>query len=108
MVVALVNKLPKARYHVFIDNLFSSANLFTHLRRLGHGATGTARRNCGIFKPFVQLKVDDTAGRNLLQFGELRVAPTVDHKARNLDRFSYISLTNLSLGLAGQPNRVEG
>ncbi|KAF4343862.1 hypothetical protein FBEOM_2182, partial [Fusarium beomiforme] len=71
VVIALVNKLPKARYHVFIDNLFSSANLFTHLRRLGHGATGTARRNCGIYKPFVQLKVDDTAGRNLLRFGEV-------------------------------------
>ncbi|KAJ3455627.1 hypothetical protein MRS44_017109 [Fusarium solani] len=83
VVIALVNKLPKARYHVFIDNLFSSANLFTHLRRLGHGATGTARRNCGMFKPFVQLKVDDTAGRNLLRFGELRIAPTVDHKARS-------------------------
>ncbi|KAG5815635.1 hypothetical protein H9Q74_011574 [Fusarium xylarioides] len=83
VVIALVNKLPKARYHVFIDNLFSSANLFTHLRRLGHGATGTARCNCGMFKPFVQLKVDDTAGRNLLRFGELRMAPTVDHKARS-------------------------
>ncbi|KAJ3453227.1 hypothetical protein MRS44_018882 [Fusarium solani] len=71
VVIALVNKLPNARYHVFIDNLFSSANLFTHLRRLGHGATGTARRNCGIYKPFVQLKVDDTAGRNLLRFGEV-------------------------------------
>ncbi|EGU88224.1 hypothetical protein FOXB_01258, partial [Fusarium oxysporum f. sp. conglutinans Fo5176] len=81
VVIALINRLPKARYHVFIDNLFSSVNLFTHLRRLGHGATGTARRNCGIFKPFVQLKVDDTAGRNLLQFGELRIAPTVNQIA---------------------------
>lgn len=108
VVITLVNRLPKARYHVFIDNLFSSVNLFTHLRRLGHGATGTARRNCGIFKPFVQLKVDDTAGRNLLQFGELRIAPTVDHKARNRDEFTSISPTNMPLGLAGQPNRVEG
>ena len=108
VVVALVNKLPKARYHVFIDNLFSSANLFTHLRRLGHGATGTARRNCGIYKPFVQLKVDDTAGRNLLRFGEVRKAPTVDHKARKKDIFTCNSPTNLSLTclLAWQVNQI--
>ncbi|RKL08293.1 hypothetical protein BFJ70_g16809, partial [Fusarium oxysporum] len=101
VVVALVNKLPKARYHVFIDNLFSSANLFTHLRRLGHGATGTARRNCGIYKPFVQLKVDDTAGRNLLRFGEVRKAPTVDHKVNQIawkDNSLVLFLTSVFKG----------
>ena len=71
VVIALVNKLPKARYYVFIDNLFLSANLFIYLRQLGHGAIGIARCNYGIFKPFVQLKVDDIAGRNFLWFSEL-------------------------------------
>ncbi|KAM5342883.1 hypothetical protein ACJ41O_013849 [Fusarium nematophilum] len=51
------------------------------LRLLGHGATGTARRNCGIYKPFVMLKSDDTAGRKLLPFNEMRKAATPDNKA---------------------------
>ncbi|KAI8648074.1 hypothetical protein NCS56_01538900 [Fusarium sp. Ph1] len=80
VVIALINKLPKAIYHVFIDNLFSSADLFRSLRHYGHGATGTARRNCGIYAPFAKLKDDDSAGRRLLQFNELRSAPTVDNK----------------------------
>ena len=42
VVVALVNMLPKGRYHVFVDNLFSSADLFRSLRAHGYGATGMA------------------------------------------------------------------
>jgi hypothetical protein len=57
VVVALVNLLPEARYHVFLDNLFSSSNLFRRLRRLGHNATGTARRNCGLYRLLVKLKL---------------------------------------------------
>jgi hypothetical protein len=41
VVVALVNKLPVKIYHVIIDNLFSSPNLFKALRIIGVGATGT-------------------------------------------------------------------
>ena len=39
VVVALANLLPKATYHVFVDNLFSSSDLFRSLRKHGHGAT---------------------------------------------------------------------
>ncbi|RKK67067.1 hypothetical protein BFJ63_vAg15837 [Fusarium oxysporum f. sp. narcissi] len=42
VVVALENMLPKATYHMFVDNLFSSSDLFRCLRKHGHGATGTA------------------------------------------------------------------
>ncbi|EGU72497.1 hypothetical protein FOXB_16993 [Fusarium oxysporum f. sp. conglutinans Fo5176] len=48
-----------ASYHVFLDNLFSSSNLFRRLRQLGHGATGTLRRNCGLYRLLVKLKADD-------------------------------------------------
>ena len=45
VVVALANMLPKATYHVFVDNLFSSSDLFCSLRKHDHGATGTAHPN---------------------------------------------------------------
>ncbi|KAJ0132543.1 Uncharacterized protein HZ326_24374 [Fusarium oxysporum f. sp. albedinis] len=35
VVVALVNLLPKSTYHVFLDNLFSSCDLFRRLRQRG-------------------------------------------------------------------------
>ena len=54
VVVALANILPKATYHVFVDNLFLSSDLFRSLRNHGHGATGTARKNCGIHKELLQ------------------------------------------------------
>ena len=108
IVIALINKLPKAIYHVFIDNLFSSANLFRSLRQYGHGATGTARRNCGIYAPFAKLKDDDSAGRRLLQFNEVRMAPTVDNKVASQVKFTYKAPPNLTCSSLGQPNRVEG
>jgi hypothetical protein len=79
VVVALVKLLPKARYHVFLDNLFSSPNLFRRLRQLGHGATGTARQNCGFHEPLVKLKkVDSTAAADL-EFNYLTAVPTKDN-----------------------------
>ena len=49
VVVALIDLLPISTYHVFVDNLFSSPDLFRSLRQHGHGATGIARSNCGIY-----------------------------------------------------------
>ncbi|KPM34433.1 hypothetical protein AK830_g12144 [Neonectria ditissima] len=36
VVVSLANMLPKTTYHVFVDNLFSSSDLFRSLRKHGH------------------------------------------------------------------------
>ncbi|KEY74408.1 hypothetical protein S7711_10278, partial [Stachybotrys chartarum IBT 7711] len=55
----LLKKLPSASYHVFLDNLFLSPQLFSELRDEGHGATGIARTNCGIFKQLVEAKIRD-------------------------------------------------
>ncbi|WAO97069.1 Hypothetical protein NCS54_01477500 [Fusarium falciforme] len=63
VVVALANLLPKATYHVFVDNLFSSSDLFRSLRKHGHGATGTARPDCGIHKELQQDKKADGGSR---------------------------------------------
>ena len=62
IIIHLVNILPKQIYHIFIDNLFSSPNLFRALREAGHGATGTARPNCGITKELKFAKGKDKAG----------------------------------------------
>ncbi|KAM5513395.1 hypothetical protein FOXYSP1_08195 [Fusarium oxysporum f. sp. phaseoli] len=56
VVVHLLKRLTTATYHVFTDNLFSSPQLFRLLRQLGHGATGTARPNCGITAVMKQIK----------------------------------------------------
>ncbi|KFA70400.1 hypothetical protein S40285_09092 [Stachybotrys chlorohalonatus IBT 40285] len=75
----LLHKLPDASYHVFLDNPFSSSKLFTALRDEGHGATGTARINCGIFKQLVEAKIRDNKGQ-CWRWNELRAYATVDNK----------------------------
>ncbi|KAG5753082.1 hypothetical protein H9Q70_004257 [Fusarium xylarioides] len=63
VVVALVNLLPNASYHVFMDNLFSSPSLYRILRDRGIGATGTARVNSGIHEDLVEFKKADNGGK---------------------------------------------
>ncbi|KAF5696633.1 hypothetical protein FMUND_15636 [Fusarium mundagurra] len=62
VVVALANMLPKATYHVFVDNLFSSSDLFRSPREHGYGAIGTVRPNCYIHKELQQDKKADWEG----------------------------------------------
>lgn len=90
VVVALVNLLPEARYHVFLDNLFSSCDLFRRLRQCGHGATGTARRNCGIYKPLVKLKATDNTAAGSIEFNDIRAFPTADNQVSQRDRIVLV------------------
>ncbi|KAF4963096.1 hypothetical protein FSARC_8869 [Fusarium sarcochroum] len=79
VVFYLCNMLPKATYHVFTDNLFSSPNLFRALREAGYGATGTARPNCGISTKLKKAKEGDKSGKGpAFQYNEVRVIFTVD------------------------------
>jgi hypothetical protein len=80
VVVALANMLPKATYHVFVDNLFSSSDLFRSLRKHGHGATGTARPNCGIHKELQQDKKADGGAKTSYEFNQVKVIPTPDNQ----------------------------
>ncbi|WAO97213.1 DDE-Tnp-1-7 domain-containing protein [Fusarium falciforme] len=80
VVIALINLLPESTYHVFVDNLFSSPDLFRSLRPHGHGATGTARPNCGIYKGLADAKKADKAGKSGFQFSEIKVIPTADNQ----------------------------
>jgi hypothetical protein len=100
--------LPKSTYHVFVDNLFSSPDLLRSLRQHGHGATGTARPNCGIYKGLADAKTADKAGKSGFEFNEIRVVPTPDNQVGNPDVFPHNLAANLSSSSLGQPNRVEG
>ncbi|KAL6353698.1 hypothetical protein LRP88_13011 [Fusarium phalaenopsidis] len=84
VVIALINLLPISTYHVFVDNLFSSPDLFRSLRQHGHGATGTARPNCGIHKGLVEAKKADKAGKSGFQFNEIKVIPTADNQVNQI------------------------
>jgi len=106
VVIHLVNMLPKQTYHVFMDNLFSSPNLFRALREAGHGATGTARPNCGITKELKLAKGKDKAGASGFKYNEVKSIPTIDGLVRPRDLFICISLTNSSF--LGRSNRLEG
>jgi hypothetical protein len=107
VVVHLCKMLPKASYHVFTDNLFSSPNLFRTLRETGYGATGTVRPNCGITKQLKDAKENDKAGKGpSLQYNEVRAIPTEDCKVRLIDGFLYVFLTNSSF--LGRANRLAG
>ena len=63
VVVSLLNLLPHASYHVFLDNLFSSPDLFKQLYESGIGASGTARMNCGINAEIAAAKTSKDASR---------------------------------------------
>ncbi|RKK66093.1 hypothetical protein BFJ68_g18610 [Fusarium oxysporum] len=76
--------LPPAVYHVFMDNLFSSSDLFLSLRQHGHGATGTARANCGIYKDLAVSKNKDKLGKSGYEFNEIRVIPTADNQVNQI------------------------
>ncbi|KAJ3455231.1 hypothetical protein MRS44_013831 [Fusarium solani] len=84
VVVALANTLPKATYHVFVDNLFSSADLFRSLRTHGHGATGTARPNCGIHKELQRDKKADGGAKTSYDFNQVKIIPTPDNKVNQI------------------------
>jgi hypothetical protein len=80
VVVALANLLPEATYHVFVDNLFSSSDLFRSLRKHGHGATGTARPDCSIHKELQQDKKADGGVKASYEFNQVKIIPTPDNQ----------------------------
>ncbi|KAG5803595.1 hypothetical protein H9Q74_014487, partial [Fusarium xylarioides] len=84
MVVALVNLLPSASYHVFMDNLFSSPSLYRILRDRGVGATGTARVDCGIYEGLVKLKKADNEGKLRWPWGKFEAVSTPDDKVNQI------------------------
>ncbi|KAJ0139603.1 Leptomycin B resistance protein pmd1 [Fusarium oxysporum f. sp. albedinis] len=63
--------LPKQTYYIFIDNPFSSPNLFHALREAGHGAIGTACPNYSITKELKVAKGKDKAGASGFKYNKV-------------------------------------
>lgn len=105
VVIVLINLLPKSTYHVFVDNPFSSPGLFLSLRQHGHGATGTVRPNCGIFKSLIIRRIyQGNQGLNSMRSGSYQHP---DNQVGALGTFGCVSLTNLSSSATDKPNRVK-
>ncbi|ENH64952.1 PiggyBac transposable element-derived protein 2 [Fusarium oxysporum f. sp. cubense race 1] len=85
VVISLCDMLPLGTYHVFVDNLFSSAALFKRLRDHNYGATGTARPNCGIHRELKQAKERNKAGKSGFEFNKIKVIITADNLVGSFD-----------------------
>ena len=64
-------------YHIFIDNLFSSPDIFRYLRKMGIGATGTCRNHSGIYEGLAKMK-SNVSGKTL-PWGSLTTVPSADN-----------------------------
>ena len=80
VISALIESLHLDTGNVYVDNLFTGADLFTVLRHQGIGATGTVRPNAGIYKEIVQLKALDKKGKCDWTWGQHREWPTPNNK----------------------------
>ncbi|GKU12842.1 unnamed protein product, partial [Fusarium langsethiae] len=82
----------------------------------GHGATGTARSNCGIYNGLVEAKKAkkaDKAGKSGFQFNEIKVIPTADNQVNQVawkDNALVLFLSTVFAGLGPlhEPEEVEG
>jgi hypothetical protein len=109
VVIALINLLLELTYHVFVDNLFSSPDLFRSLRQHGHGVTGTARPHFGIYNGLADTKKADKAGKSGFQFNEIKVIPTADNQVKRLNILLYNLANNSSSSASlGQSDSLKG
>ena len=56
----LLQRLSKKRYHLWIDNLFTSTRFLEVLADLGYSGTGTYRTSSGVVKELIEFKKSDT------------------------------------------------
>src|SRR6478609_1879290 len=107
VVVHLLKRLSTQTHHVFTDNLFSSPQLFRLLRQLGHGATGTARPNCGITTEMKHIKETGKApDGTALQYNEVYLIPTQDKQVQTTLPVFPLLICPFPFSL-GHPNRLE-
>jgi hypothetical protein len=70
VVLHLLKQLPSARYHVYLDNLFTSYALMELLRSQGFGATSTCQTNAGVISELIDIKKNDK-GKDEMPWGTL-------------------------------------
>jgi hypothetical protein len=107
VVVHLLKRLSTQTHHVFTDNLFSLPQLFRLLRQLGHGATGTARPNCGITADMKYIKETGKAPDGIaLEYNEVILIPIQDKQVRITLPVAPLLICPF-LFFLGYPNRLE-
>jgi hypothetical protein len=74
----LIQRLPKQKYHVTLDNLFTSHNLLLYLRSIDIAATGTCRDKSGVVYKLASIKKNDK-GENKQPWGTLHKFPTKEN-----------------------------
>ncbi|CAG8823756.1 24211_t:CDS:2, partial [Dentiscutata erythropus] len=53
----LISQLPKSKaFDIYMDNFFTSINLFSYMRKNGYGGCGTVRTNTSKFPTCLKLK----------------------------------------------------
>jgi hypothetical protein len=82
-VLHLLQQLPPARYHVILDNLFTSHKLMEVLRSHGFGATSTCRTNAEVISKLVNIKKNDK-GKDEMPWGTLVSMPTTSGKVMQM------------------------
>jgi hypothetical protein len=83
VVYHLLERLPTARYHVYLDNLFVSDRLLRFLRSKNYGATGTCRTNSGVIKELVQNKQADKK-KDSIPWGTLHPIPNEENNVNHI------------------------
>ena len=73
-VLYLLDRLPPAKYHVYLDNLFTSTTLIKVLRSHRYRATGTCRMNSGVISELVNIKKNNK-GKDEQAWGTLISIP---------------------------------
>ncbi|KFA51449.1 hypothetical protein S40293_10229, partial [Stachybotrys chartarum IBT 40293] len=79
VVATLVDRLKApGPVHVFVDNLFTGADLINVIRLMDHGLTGTVRPNAGIHEDIIKLKALDNKGQLDWEWGHHQSWPTAN------------------------------
>lgn len=74
----MLKRLPKRRYHLWMDNLFTSTRFLELLREEGYGASGTCRTNSGVLEELIQWKQSDI--NDTVPWGTTKVLATANKK----------------------------
>jgi hypothetical protein len=83
VVVYLLDQLPPARYHVYLDNLFTSTKLLELLRSKGYVAIGTYRIISSVLLELVELKKKGK-GKGEMLWGTLHVILTETNQVNQI------------------------
>ena len=74
----LLERLPKARYHLWMDNLFTSNRFLELLADRGYSGTSTCRTSSGVLKELITIKNTDKDDH--IPWGTIKSLPITNGK----------------------------